>query len=367
MSILLKLLIKEVLFLSVAEIMNNLKNGVRLSTLDAIELFLEGDILEIAGLAAADAANRHGDTVTFVIDRNINYTNICKVGCKFCAFYCDHENEKAYVLTHEEIFTKVQEALALGATQIMLQGGLNDQIEFDYYIGMVKGIKERFNITVHSFSPPEIAHMAELTGLSLEEILVELRDAGLDSLPGGGAEILVDRVRHEISPKKITSSKWLEVMETAHRLGIESTATMMMGNIETLEERFAHLEKIRALQDKTGGFRAFIPWTYQPYNTELGGKKMSSYHYLKFLAVCRLYLDNFDHIQGSWVTQGPDIGQLTLFFGGRDLGSIMLEENVVRAAGAEFRMQLQSMIDLIKNAGFNPAQRDTEYRIIKRY
>ena len=353
--------------LSLIEIMDKLKKAGRLSTEDAITLFLDGDILEIAQLAADDANRRHGDTVTFVIDRNINYTNICKVGCKFCAFYCDHENEKAYILTTEEIFSKVEEAVSLGATQIMLQGGLNDQIPFDYYLEIVRGIKERFNITVHSFSPPEIAHMAELTGLSLHDVLIKLQEAGLDSLPGGGAEILVDRVRHEISPKKITSTKWLEVMEVAHSLGIKSTATMMMGNIETLEERFAHLEKIRTLQDKTGGFRAFIPWTYQPYNTELGGKKMSGYHYLKFLAICRLYLDNFDHVQGSWVTQGPDIGQLTLAFGGRDLGSIMLEENVVRAAGAEFRMQLQGMIDLIKNAGLNPAQRDTEYRIIKRY
>lgn len=353
--------------MTINAIIHSIKQGKRLGKEEALKLIKEGDFLELGLLAGEEANKRHGGIVTFVIDRNINYTNICKVGCKFCAFYKEHQSENAYVMTVEEILARVEEAVRLGATQVMLQGGLNDEIMFDYYIDIVKSIKEKFEITVHSFSPPEICHMAEITGFSVKDVLIRLKEAGLDSLPGGGAEILVDRVREVISPRKITSGQWLKVMETAHEIGLKSTATMMMGSVDTWEDRVEHLDKIRRLQDKTGGFRAFIPWTYQPGNNELGGKKISSYHYLKFLAISRLFLDNFDHIQGSWVTQGPYIGQLSLFFGGNDLGSIMLEENVVKAAGVEYRLKIQEMVELIKNAGRQPAQRDSRYNIIRVY
>lgn len=356
---------KEVGFLLVKQIIKSYQEGQRLKIEDALVLIEKGDFLEVARLAQLEARKRHGNIVTFVIDRNINYTNICNVGCKFCAFYRRQEDKTAYVLSIPEILTKVEEAVDLGATQIMLQGGLNDNLDFTYYLDMIRSIKNKYDITVHSFSPPEIYHMAEITSLSITGVLKKLKEAGLDSLPGGGAEILVDRVRKYISPRKISASQWLGVMEAAHNLGLKSTATMMIGSMETWIERLEHLDKLRVLQDKTHGFRAFISWTYQPGNTELGGKKISSYEYLKFLAVSRLFLDNFDHVQGSWVTQGPVIGQLTLAFGGNDLGSIMLEENVVKAAGVNFQMKVQQMVDLIKSAGCKPAQRDTQYNILR--
>ena len=262
---------------------------------------------------------------------------------------------------------KVEEAVSLGATQIMLQGGLNPDLKIEYYEDVLKKIKNKFKVFIHSLSPPEICHISNVSQLSIKEVLIRLKDAGLDSLPGGGAEMLVDRVRHEISPNKINTEKWLTVMETAHGIGFESTATMMMGSIETAAERIEHLKKIRDLQDRTGGFRAFIPWTFTSGNTELGGKELSSIEYLRTLAVSRIYLDNVKNIQGSWVTQGKDIGQISLFFGANDLGSIMLEENVVKAAGTENRITEDEMVDLIKRAGKNPVQRNTEYCVVKTY
>jgi cyclic dehypoxanthinyl futalosine synthase len=352
----------------VREILNEVQKGKRLYEEDALFLLHEAELLSLGSTAQAVADARHpGKVATFLIDRNINYTNICVSRCRFCAFYRDQESEEAYLLSNQEILNRVAEAVSFGATQVMLQGGLHPDLPIDYYTGLIREIKKRFSVFVHSLSPPEILHIASVSHLSVEETLKRLKNAGLDSLPGGGAEILVDHVRDLVSPQKIRSQAWLEVMETAHALGIKTTATMMMGSIETLEDRIEHLSKIRKLQDKTMGFRAFIPWTYQPGNTELSGSETSPFDYLRTLAVARLFLDNIENIQGSWLTQGKDIGQITLLFGANDLGSIMLEENVVRAAGVVNRMTEQEMVDLIRRARKIPAQRDTEYRIVKRY
>lgn len=341
-------------------------NGRRLTTTEALTLFQEADLLEV-GLAASKIVQQRfpGNTATFIIDRNINYTNICISRCRFCAFYRERSAPEAYLLTQREIYNKIEEALAQGATQVMLQGGLHPDLDLDFFINLVKGIKDNYAITVHSFSPPEIFHIATVSQVPIRTVLQKLAEAGLDSLPGGGAEILVDRVRGQISPKKISANQWLEVIEEAHNLGIATTATMMMGTVETTAERMEHLEKIRNLQDRSKGFRAFIPWTFRPGNTQLSGQDISPMEYLKFLAVARLYLDNFPHVQGSWLTQGKIVGQLSLCFGADDLGSIMLEENVVRAAGCANQINLEEMVNLIQQTGKIPAQRDTEYSILK--
>lgn len=352
----------------VSGILKEVQKGKRLSEEEAVFLMLEADLLALGAAAQTVAGARHPEGIaTFLIDRNINYTNICVSRCRFCAFYRDKGNKDAYLLSKEEILVRVQEAVSSGATQVMLQGGLHPDLSIDYYTGLVREIKKRFPVFIHSFSPPEIAHIASVSGLSVSETLKRLKDAGLDSLPGGGAEILVDHVRDLISPQKISSQTWLEVMETAHALGMKTTATMMMGSIEGLEDRVEHLSRIRRLQDKTKGFRAFIPWTYQPGNTALKGRETSPLDYLRTLAIARLFLDNIENIQGSWLTQGRDIGQITLLFGANDLGSIMLEENVVKATGVSNRITEAEIVDLIRRAKRIPAQRDTEYRIVKRY
>lgn len=335
---------------------------------EAVFLCKEAELLSLAKAADAVCKKKHPEGfATFQIDRNINYTNICQNQCSFCAFYRKKGHPEAYVLSREEIENKVAETIELSGTQVMLQGGINTDLKIDYYTNMLAGIKEKYNIRIHSLSPPEIVHIAESAGISVSEALKELIKAGLDSLPGGGAEILVDRVRQKISPRKISSSKWLEVMEEAHNLGLKTTATMMIGTVETIEDRVDHLQKIRDLQDKTGGFMSFISWTFQPGNTVLGGKPVSSIEYLRTLSVSRLFLDNFHNVQGSWVTQGKDIGQVCLSFGANDLGSIMIEENVVRAAGVSYKMTVDEMVDLIRKAGKIPAQRDTEFKILKVY
>ncbi len=340
----------------------------RISVDEAIALFHNADLLELAKAADSVCRKKHPDhRVTFQIDRNINYTNICRNECSFCAFYRAKDDPEAYVLSQEEIEKKIAETIALSGTQVMLQGGLNPDLGMEYYTNMFSAIKKKYDIRIHSLSPPEIVFIAESAGISVAEALKELVNAGLDSLPGGGAEILVDGVRQRISPKKISSSKWLGVMEEAHKIGLKTTATMMIGTVEKPEDRIKHLEKIRDLQDKTGGFLSFIPWTYQPGNTALGGKAISSLEYLRTLALSRLFLDNFQNVQGSWVTQGKDIGQVCLSFGANDLGSIMIEENVVRAAGVSHRMTVDTMVDLIRRAGRIPALRDTEFNILKVY
>ncbi|MCX7780088.1 MAG: dehypoxanthine futalosine cyclase [Negativicutes bacterium] len=340
----------------------------RLGCQEAEKLLTCGDILELGRKASAVRQRLHpGNLVTFIIDRNINYTNICDSQCRFCAFYRRPGEPGAYVLSLDDILAKTGEAVAAGATQIMLQGGLNPELGFDYYLEIITAIRERYPVAVHSFSPAEVLYTSRLSGKSVHEVLLRLKDAGLASLPGGGAEILDDEVRSRVSPRKISAGEWLAVMRTAHEIGLRSTATMVIGMGETMEHRVNHLRKIRELQDETGGFRAFIMWSYQPGNTELGGNKTSTWDYLRTLAVARLFLDNVAHIQGSWVTQGEQVGQLTLAFGANDLGSIMLEENVVRAAGTSHAMSLAKMTALIESAGFIPAQRDTAYNVLRRF
>lgn len=332
-------------------------------------LLCEADFLAL-GRAALEARWRLNPdpVVTFVGDRNINYTNVCICACRFCAFHRSRDAEDAYLLTYDEVLRKVEELVAAGGTQVLIQGGLHPGVDLSYITGMFRAIKERFDhVEIHSLSPPEVVHLAANSGLSVADTLRRLKEAGLDSLPGGGAEILVDRVRRLISPRKITADRWLEVMRTAHRLGLRSTATMMFGSLETPAERVRHMARIRELQDETGGFTAFIPWSYQPHRGGLGGEKAGAVEYLRVLAVARLMLDNVPHIQASWVTQGPKVAQLALFFGADDLGGTMMEENVVRAAGTCHRIPVEEIIRIIRDAGFTPAQRTTQYRILRTF
>lgn len=344
--------------------------GKRLGLEEGVALFHCPD-LTLLGQAASIVRRRfHPEkVVTFIIDRNINYTNVCICRCRFCAFYRDPGHPEAYVLSQEEIFQKIEETIAAGGTQILMQGGLHPDLPFEFYLDLLREIKKRYNIHIHSFSAPEIYHFSRISGLSIEEVLRRLKDAGLDSIPGGGAEILDNRVRHAISPRKITWEQWMEVMTTAHRLGMKTTATMMFGSLETVEERVLHLLRIREVQDETGGFTAFIPWTFQPGNTELeeqfAGVDSGGFDYLRTLAISRLLLDNIPNIQASWVTQGAKMAQVSLAFGANDFGSTMLEENVVRATGVCYRVPMDEIIRCIKDAGYRPAQRDTYYRIIR--
>ncbi|MEK7818130.1 MAG: CofH family radical SAM protein, partial [Actinomycetota bacterium] len=304
----------EVAAMPVDGILKKAARGGRISEQEALTLF-EGRELVATGRAAAGARRRQvpGGDATFVIDRNINYTNFCITGCDFCAFQRDLDSPEGYLLSHEEIFKKIEETIGLGGTGIMMQGGLHPELDIDYYCDLLKAIKERYDIYIHSFSPPEVYHIARVSGLDVEETLKRLRDAGLDSLPGGGAEILVDSVRGRMSPKKIGSDEWLEVMRAAHQGGLKTTATMMFGSIESPANRIEHLRRLRELQDETGGFRAFIPWTFQDLNTEMEGAVSSSgVDYLMTLAVSRIYLDNIPNIQASWVTQGLKVAQVAL-------------------------------------------------------
>ncbi|MBR2143230.1 cyclic dehypoxanthinyl futalosine synthase [Anaerovibrio sp.] len=341
---------------------------MRISTKQGVAMLEAGDPIELGLQADQARRQRFDDTVTFIVDRNINYTNVCKNECRFCAFFRPKDHPDAYLLTNDEILAKVRETAEAGGTQVMIQGGLYPDLGLEYYETMLRSIKAEFpQITIHSFTATEIQYFAQQAGLSIVDTLKRLQEAGLSSLPGGGAEILVDEVRQKVSPKKIMTEDWLHVMECAHSIGMKSTATMVIGFGETMAQRIQHMEKIRRLQDKTNGFRAFITWTFQPGNTQLGGEKTTGWDYMKTLALTRLYMDNISHIQGSWVTQGERIGQLTLAFGADDLGSIMLEENVVRAAGTQYEMSINKMTDLIRGAGKEPAQRDTEYNVIRRF
>ncbi|MBO8128988.1 MAG: dehypoxanthine futalosine cyclase [Peptococcaceae bacterium] len=352
----------------VAAILEKALAGTRLTLQDGVTLLAEGNLHLLGKAANIICRRKHPEgTVSFVVDRNINYTNVCRCGCLFCAFYRRESDRDAYVLSIKEILDKVQELVDVGGTQVLIQGGIHPGLGIDYFTEMFKAIKERFDVQIHSLSPPEIVYLAQKSGLSVREILETLRDAGLDSLPGGGAEILADRVRRVISPAKISWREWMNVMLTAHGLGMRTTATMMFGTIETLEERVLHLLRIRDAQDETGGFTAFIPWSYQPANTKLGGTGATAVEYLRLIAVARLFLDNIPNIQASWVTQGAKVGQLALAFGANDFGGTMLEENVVRAAGASYRVPLQEIVRIIKDAGYTPAQRTTLYDIIRTF
>jgi cyclic dehypoxanthinyl futalosine synthase len=317
-------------------------------------------------IAKADAYHGRGNgIVTYIIDRNVNYTNVCNVYCKFCAFYRVEGDADAYVISFEEMDRKIEETLALGGTQILMQGGHHPKLTMQWYLDLLAHIKNKFpQINIHGFSPSEFIHFREVFQLPLEEIISKFREAGLGSIPGGGGEILVDRVRKRISPLKAMSDDWLSVMDVAHRLGLNSTATMMFGHVETVEERIEHLERVRAQQDKTKGFTAFIAWTFQAENTRLKAPTAGAHEYLRMQALSRIYLDNIPNIQSSWVTQGQEIGQIALKFGANDLGSIMIEENVVSQAGTTFRMGVADMQRLITDLGYEPKQRDNWYRLL---
>ncbi len=346
------------------------ERGDRIEKEDALFLLKKASPLLLGKLANLVRFRLNPEPmVTFVIDRNINYTNICINQCKFCAFWREPEDPEGFALTREEVFRKIDELLALGGTSILIQGGLNPQLGLNYITELFRDIKDRFpQLHIHGLSPPEIWYYAEKEGLSLAQALDELKISGLDSIPGGGAEVLSDRVRKGISPKKINSSQWLEVMEVAHGLGLKSSATMMFGSLDTWEDVVEHLSRVRELQDRTGGFTAFIPWSFQPPNTQLQHlSPKTGIDYLRVLAVSRIFLDNVQHVQASWVTQGIKMGQVALFFGADDLGSTMIEENVVAAAGATYRTSVDEMVRVIKDTGFVPAQRTTLYKVLRRF
>ncbi|MBO8144455.1 MAG: dehypoxanthine futalosine cyclase [Thermodesulfobacterium sp.] len=349
------------------KIINKVLNGERIDEKEALILF-DFELPELGYLARIVRFRINPKRiVTYVVDRNINYTNICISGCKFCAYYKSPGASGGYVLSFEELGKKIEETISLGGYQILLQGGLHPELPFSFYEEMLRFVKTNFpKIHLHAFSPPEIVHFSKISGLTVKEVLERLIKAGLDSIPGGGAEILSDRVRRLISPNKCSSEEWLNVMETAHKLGLKTTATMMFGHIETKEEIVEHLSKIRNLQDKTGGFTAFIPWTFQPKNTRLRHLiKVGAAEYLKVLAISRIFLDNIKNIQVSWVTQGPHIAQLALEFGGNDFGSTMIEENVVAAAGVSHRLSEEQIRCYIESAGYIPKRRKMDYTLLE--
>ena len=357
---------------TVTEALDRALSGERITDADAEALLRSRDLVAI-GKAAHELRNRRNDpgVVTFVVDRNLNYSNVCYTDCSFCAFYRrPGDTREGYTLPRSVIFKKIEETLEVGGTAVLMQGGHNPDLTIDWYLDLFRSIKARYPIHLHALSPSEVQHIARRSRITSSEALSRLRDAGLDSLPGGGAEILVDRVRKVISPRKTSSDEWLAIVRAAHRLGMSTTATMMWGHVETLPERVEHLRRIRELQDEMHGFRAFISWTYQPDNTLLSRDvhwTPTSFDYLLMQAISRIYLDNVDHIQSSWVTQGTKIGQVALFFGADDLGSIMIEENVVSAAGTTYRADTDDFLHLIRNAGYQPRQRDTLYRTVKEY
>lgn len=342
--------------------------GQRLTRDEGLELFRRADLLELGRAADMVRKRLHPEgIVSFVVDRNINYTNICVNQCKFCAFYRDEKDPEAYLLPDGEIYKKIKETLELGGTQILIQGGLHPGLDIKYYERLFSGIKRHFPINIHGLSPAEVKHIAGQSRLGLRETLVRLKMSGLDSIPGGGAEILVDSVRGAVSPKKINYEGWREVMLLAQELGMPTTATMMFGAVEREEDIVEHLSRLREMQDIHHGFTAFIPWTYQPGNTELGGATATAVEYLRVLAFSRVFLDNFPNLQASWVTQGAQMAQVSLRFGANDFGSTMLEENVVAATGIKNRLSLKNILFLIKDVGFIPAQRDTKYSILKAF
>lgn len=343
--------------------------GKPLDREQALWLLTEADLLEIGKLADGLRRQRHPHgRVTFVVDRNVNYSNVCESKCKFCAFYRNDGDADAYLLDDEEIFAKVQELVENNGTQLLMQGGLHPTLKIEWFEELFRQLKESFpQVQIHSLSPAEVIHVAKLSGLSMPECLRRLQAAGLASVPGGGAEVLVDDVRQEISPNKIGWRQWAQVMEEAHRIGMRTTATMMFGSKEKPQDIVEHLFRVREIQEKTGGFTAFIPWTFQPDNTELGGEVASGVEYLKVLALSRIVLDNVENIQASWVTQGARMAQVALYFGANDLGGTMLEENVVAAAGVSFRMTQEEIVELARGAGFIPARRSTEYQVLEEY
>jgi cyclic dehypoxanthinyl futalosine synthase len=339
-------------------------DGERISPDEALLLLRDGRLTDLGALADLVRRRKHPErVVSYIVDRNVNYTNVCNAFCTFCAFYRAPNHAEGYVLPLEEIERKVRETYALGGKQILLQGGHNPKLGIDYYEDLFASLKRSFpDLWLHALSPPEIVHIRRTSRLALDETVRRLKHAGLDSVPGGGAEILVDRVRKQLATNKCSAGEWLEVMAEAHRQGLRSTATMMFGHVETLEDRVTHLDRLRELQDRTGGFTAFIGWTYQAEHTALGGHEVTSAEYLRTIAVSRMFLDNFDNVQASWVTQGPKIGAASLAFGVNDMGSTMIEENVVSAAGTVHAMNEAEIVRAIRDAGFTPKRRDMTYR-----
>jgi cyclic dehypoxanthinyl futalosine synthase len=341
--------------------------STRLDAAEALDLYRSAPTALLGGLADGIRARKHPEgLVTYIIDRNVNYTNVCVAKCNFCAFYRPVGSPDGYVLGFDELFRKIDETIAVGGVQLLLQGGHNPDLPLSWYEDLFRAIKDRYpSFKLHALSPPEVIHLSRLSQLPVPQVLERLIAAGLDSVPGGGAEILVDRVRtllHCVG--KATADEWIDVMRNAHRAGLRTTATMMYGTVETDEERIEHLLRLRALQDETGGFTAFITWSYQPDHTELAGTEATGFDYLRTLALSRIVLDNFDNLQASWVTQGGKVGQLSLAYGANDMGSVMIEENVVRAAGASYCMDEVEIVRNIEDAGFSAKRRNMHYEIL---
>jgi cyclic dehypoxanthinyl futalosine synthase len=358
--------------ISDSRVVDKVLDGERITAEDAKELY--GLPLNQLGQLAdhrrqrakSEAFQRRGnEIVTYIVDRNINYTNVCNVYCKFCAFYRTERDADHYVLSHEDIDRKIDELVSIGGIQILMQGGHHPKLGIDYYLDLLNHIREKYpQVNIHAFSPPEFNHFAEVFRMPLREVILKFKEAGLGSIPGGGGEILVDRVRNRIAPLKCNTEQWLEVMRTAHGLGLNSSATMMFGHVEAVEDRIEHLERLRQLQDQTGGFSAFICWTFQPGNVVLKATPVGSAEYLRTQALSRIYLDNFENVQSSWVTQGPRIGQIALRYGANDFGSVMMEENVVSSAGTSFRITREEIELLITEAGFEPRTRNNWYELV---
>jgi len=347
--------------------------GERVSQGETLELYRwpleELGVLANArrNLAKNDRYEKRGaEIVTYIVDRNINYTNVCNVYCKFCAFYRTEKDDDHYVLSFEQLDHKLDELTAAGGVQILMQGGHHPSLSFDWYIDLLQHIREKYpHINIHGFSPPEFQHFASVFGMPLREIIMKFKEAGLGSIPGGGGEILVDRVRQRISPLKCNTSQWLEVMQIAHELGLNSSATMMFGHVEKVEDRLEHLQRLRDQQDATGGFTAFICWTFQPLHTVLKVDYPTGVaEYLRMQALARIFLDNFENLQSSWVTQGPAIGQVALKYGANDFGSVMMEENVVSSAGTTYRLDADAIESLIRDAGYEPRRRNNWYELL---
>ena len=346
---------------------DKVRAGQRLEGDEALELYRSAPTSLLGRLADLVRARKHPEgVVSYIIDRNVNYTNVCVAKCTFCAFYRPVGSQDGYVLGFDEIFRKIDETIAVGGVQLLMQGGHNPDLPLVWYEDLFRAIKERYpSFKLHALSPPEVIHLSRLSQLSVPDVIARLVHAGLDSIPGGGAEILVDRVRKLLHCYgKASADEWLDVMRHAHRAGLRTTATMMYGTVETEEERIEHLLRLRDLQDETGGFTAFIAWSYQPDHTELAGSEATGLDYLRTLAIARLVLDNFDNLQASWVTQGGKVGQLSLAYGANDMGSVMIEENVVRAAGASYCMDEVEIVRNIEDAGFLPRRRNMHYEIL---
>jgi cyclic dehypoxanthinyl futalosine synthase len=353
--------------MTIDRIADTVRAGGRVNRAEALELYLDAPTSLLGALADAIRARKHPErVVTYIIDRNVNYTNVCVARCNFCAFYRPVGSAEGYVLGFEEIFRKIDETIALGGGQLLLQGGHNPDLPLAWYEDLFRSVKQRYaSFRLHALSPPEVIHLSRLSRLPIPAVIDRLVAAGLDSIPGGGAEILVDRVRQLLNCySKATAGEWLDVMRHAHRAGLRTTATMMYGTVETPDERLEHMFRLRELQDETGGFTAFITWSYQPEHTELGGYEATGVDYLRTLATARIVLDNFPNLQSSWVTQGGKVGQLSLAYGANDMGSVMIEENVVRAAGASYCMDEIEIVRNIEDAGFVAKRRNMHYEVL---